>query len=49
MQDVKNEDLDDDDGGDYHIDEKTKSVTLSSHGIKKLEGLLQVENLYRDL
>lgn len=36
-------------GGDYWIDEKTKSVTLSTEWIKKLEQLLQVENIYRDL
>ncbi|USN55381.1 MAG: hypothetical protein H6765_01995 [Candidatus Peribacteria bacterium] len=38
-----------DDGGDYYIDEKTKSVSLSSNGIQKLENLLKVENLYKDL
>ncbi|MEF2176119.1 MAG: preprotein translocase subunit SecA [Candidatus Absconditabacteria bacterium] len=37
------------DEGDYYIDEKTKSVTLSSFGIQKLEKLLNVENLYKDL
>lgn len=35
--------------GDYRIDEKTKSVTLSSEGIQKIEGLLKVNNLYKDL
>jgi preprotein translocase subunit SecA len=34
--------------GDYYVDEKTKTVSLSSQGIKKLEQLLGVENLYRD-
>jgi preprotein translocase subunit SecA len=38
-----------DDSGDYWIDEKTKSVTLSTEGIKKLEQLLKVENIYKDL
>lgn len=37
------------DEGDYYIDEKTKWVTLSSYGIQKLEKLLNVENLYKDL
>jgi preprotein translocase subunit SecA len=35
--------------GDYYIDEKTKTAALSSRGIAKLENILQVENLYRDL
>ena len=34
---------------DYYIDEKTKSVTLTSRWIRKLEELLGVENLYKDL
>ncbi len=40
---------DEDTTGDYHIDEKTKTATLTSEGIAKLEQLLKVENLYRDL
>jgi preprotein translocase subunit SecA len=35
--------------GDYYIDEKTKTVSLSSQGIATLEKMLGVENLYRDL
>lgn len=35
--------------GDYYIDEKTKSATLSEQGIDRLEKLLGVEHLYRDL
>jgi preprotein translocase subunit SecA len=35
--------------GDYYIDEKTKTASLSSQGIQKLEQTLNVENLYRDL
>lgn len=35
--------------GDYYLDEKSKAVTLSEIGITKLETLLGVENLYRDL
>lgn len=33
---------------DYYIDEKTKTVALSGIGIKKLEWILWVENLYKD-
>ena len=35
--------------GDYFIDEKTKTASLSSAGIAKLEKMFGVENLYRDL
>lgn len=35
--------------GDYYLDEKSKAVTLSEVGITKLEGIMWVENLYRDL
>jgi len=38
-----------DDQGDYYIDEKAKTAMLSSHGIAKLERLLKVENLYQDV
>lgn len=48
MKDEKEEEIEDD-GGDYYIDEKTKSVTLSSTGIAKLEKMLNVEHLYKDL
>lgn len=37
------------DTGDYYIDEKSKTASLSSYGIAKLERLLGVENLYRDI
>ncbi|MFA6256597.1 MAG: SEC-C metal-binding domain-containing protein, partial [Candidatus Absconditabacterales bacterium] len=40
---------DHDEDGDYYIDEKTKSASLSGRGITKLEGILKVENLYKDL
>ncbi len=39
----------DDQHGDYFIDEKTKTATLSSEWIAKLEKMLNVENLYKDL
>lgn len=35
--------------GDYYIDEKSKSATLSEQGITKLEKMLGVDHLYRDL
>ena len=35
--------------GDYYIDEKTKTVSLSGEWILKLEKMLGVENLYKDL
>ena len=49
LHDTKNEWTDTEDEGDYHVDEKTKTVALSSQGIAKLEEILKVENLYRDL
>ncbi len=36
-------------GWDYFIDEKSKSASLSEEGITKLEKMLGVEHLYRDL
>ncbi len=48
MKDGKDEE-EADDTGDYYIDEKTRSATLSSAGIEKLEQILNVENLYKDL
>ncbi len=35
--------------GDFWIDEKGKSVYLTSHGIRKAESLLNLENLYADI
>ena len=35
--------------GDYYIDEKGKTATLSEEGIAKLEKILNVDHLYRDL
>lgn len=35
--------------GDYYIDVKTKTAALSGRWIKKLEEVLGVENLYRDI
>lgn len=35
--------------GDYYIDEKTKTVSLSGLGIQKLENILGVKNLYKDI
>ncbi|MCK5847595.1 MAG: preprotein translocase subunit SecA [Caldisericia bacterium] len=33
---------------DFEIDEKTKSVTITEHGVLKLQALLSMENLYAD-
>lgn len=35
--------------GDYYIDEKTKTAQLSGRGIARLEELLKVENIYKDM
>ncbi len=35
--------------GDYYIDEKTKTAQLSGKGIAKLEEILKVENIYKDM
>ena len=35
--------------GDYYIDEKTKTAQLSWRGIAKLEEILKVENIYKDM
>lgn len=40
---------DQEDDGDYYIDEKTKTASLSGQGITKLEQVLKIENLYKDL
>ncbi len=40
---------DQEEDGDYYIDEKTKTASLSGKGIAKLEEILKVENLYKDL
>ncbi len=40
---------DQEEDGDYYIDEKTKTASLSGSGITKLEQILKVENLYKDL
>ncbi|HOG15068.1 MAG TPA: preprotein translocase subunit SecA [Candidatus Absconditabacterales bacterium] len=45
-EDAKKESVED---GDYYIDEKTKTVSLSGEGIQKLEKMLGVENLYKDI
>jgi preprotein translocase subunit SecA len=40
---------DQEEDGDYYIDEKTKTASLSGRGIAKLEELLKVENIYKDM
>jgi preprotein translocase subunit SecA len=47
LKDQAEEDMGPD--GDYYLDEKSKAVTLSELGIAKLEQILWVENIYRDL
>lgn len=49
LNETQNGVADEVDEGDYHVDEKTKTVAISSQGIAKLENILKVENLYRDL
>jgi preprotein translocase subunit SecA len=49
LKDMKDEEEENDDSGDYYIDEKSKTVTLSSEGIERLEKLLKVDNLYKDV
>ena len=44
LQEVK--DAEDRDSGDYNIDEKLRSVTLTERGIANLEQVLNIENLY---
>ncbi len=46
---VRADELQQEEDGDYYIDEKTKTVSLSGIGIKKLEEILKVENLYKDI
>jgi len=46
---VRWEELQQEEDGDYYIDEKTKTVSLSWRGIKKLEEILKVDNLYKDI
>jgi preprotein translocase subunit SecA len=46
---LKGDELQQEEDGDYYIDEKTKTVSLSGLGIKKLEEILKVENLYKDI
>jgi len=48
MKDAKWEKKQEEDG-DYYIDEKTKTASLSWRGIAKLEQMLKVENLYKDI
>ncbi len=45
-EEAKKENIED---GDYYIDEKTKTVSLSGEWINKLEKMLGVENLYKDV
>jgi preprotein translocase subunit SecA len=40
---------DQEEDGYYYIDEKTKTAALSGKGIAKLEEILRVENIYKDM
>jgi len=46
---VNDDDKEQEEDGDYYIDEKTKTASLSGKGIAKLENMLNVENIYKDL
>lgn len=48
LAEVLNKEEEQEEDGDYYIDEKNKNVTLSGQGITKLEKILNVENLYKD-
>ncbi len=45
---VNDEPAEQEEDGDYYIDEKTKTASLSGKWIAKLEQILNVENLYKD-
>jgi preprotein translocase subunit SecA len=50
LNELMNEDIkDQEEDGDYYIDEKTKTAALSGKGIGKLEEILHVENIYKDM
>lgn len=49
LNETKKEEITEVDDWDYYIDEKTKTASLSSLWIAKLEKMLNVENLYRDI
>ena len=51
IQEVLNDEygVEHEEDGDYYIDEKTKTAQLSGKGIAKLESLLKVDNIYKDM
>ena len=51
IQEVLNDEygVEQEEDGDYYIDEKTKTAQLSGKGIAKLESLLKVDNIYKDM
>ena len=51
IQEVLNDEygVEHEEDGDYYIDEKTKTAQLSGKGIAKLEALLKVDNIYKDM
>ncbi|WP_064605465.1 preprotein translocase subunit SecA [Streptobacillus moniliformis] len=46
IKDKKNTIIPDEDWGDYEVDEKAKTVTITDKGIKNVEKILQIDNLY---
>ncbi len=51
INDIKNDEKEETtaDDGHYYLDEKTKTASLSSLGIEKLEEILWVKNIYQEL
>ncbi|WP_073507703.1 preprotein translocase subunit SecA [Streptobacillus notomytis] len=46
IKDKKNTVIPDEDWEDYEVDEKAKTVTITDKGIKNVEKILQIDNLY---
>ncbi|CAM3062405.1 preprotein translocase subunit SecA [Streptobacillus ratti] len=46
IKDKKNTIIPDEDWEDYEVDEKAKTVTITDKGIKNVEKILQIDNLY---
>ncbi|MBS8121521.1 preprotein translocase subunit SecA [Candidatus Vampirococcus lugosii] len=52
LQEIMTDDSNEEDNveeNDYYIDEKIKSIQLTGKGIQKLENIIGVENLYKDI
>ena len=46
IKDKKNTDIHDEDWEDYEVDEKSHTVTITDKGIKNVERILKIDNLY---